>query len=478
MSKKSIKKNYIYNLLYQVLTLLTPLITTPYLSRVLGANGIGTYSYIDSVCSYFVLFATLGLTTFGQREISYFQEDREKRSIIFWETNLIELIASIVSIIVYVIFSFTQSDWRLYLVLVFNLLAVIFNISWFFQGMEEFGKIVFRNIVFKLLNITFVFLVVKEPDDLIWYLFGTSFFNFLNNVSYWGRINEYVDKPVIKNLHPSRHLKTILSLFLPTIAIQIYTVLDKTMIGVITQDSFENGYYEQALKIIRIVQTLVVSLGAVMIPRIGYYYEKGDLNQVRAYLYKGYRFVLFLGIPLCIGLNLVSYNFVPWFFGSGYDKVESLIGILSLLILAIGINNVTGMQYLIPTKRQNTFTRTVLYGAITNLVLNSILIKHFQSHGAAISSVVAESLIALIQLLIVRKEISIKVILKSGKKYIFSGVNMACVLLIVRRYFTPSIINTFLLTIIGASTYFVSLVLSRDEFLYDNFISIYKRVGK
>ena len=133
MRKKSIKKNYMYNLIYQILTLITPFITTPYLSRVLGANGVGTYSYIDSVCSYFVLFATLGLTTFGQREVSYVQDDRKKRTIIFWETNIIELVASMLCMVAYVIFSLNQADANLYLVLVFNLLSVIANISWFIR---------------------------------------------------------------------------------------------------------------------------------------------------------------------------------------------------------------------------------------------------------------------------------------------------------------------------------------------------------
>ena len=139
MLQKSIKKNYIYNLSYQILTLITPLVTTPYLSRVFGADGIGTYSYVESISSYFVLFATLGLTTFGQREISYVQENRKARSIIFWETNIIELIASTLCIAIYVVFSFMQVNRNMYLVLVLNLLSVVFNISWFFQGMEEFG---------------------------------------------------------------------------------------------------------------------------------------------------------------------------------------------------------------------------------------------------------------------------------------------------------------------------------------------------
>ena len=172
------------------------------------------------------------------------------------------------------------------------------------------------------------------------------------------------------------------------------------MIGMITKDAYENGYYEQALKISKLVLTVVTSLGTVMIPRIGYHYSKGDTEMVKTYMYRAYRFVWLCGIPLTLGLIAVSSNFVPWFFGSGYEKVVSLLGVLSMLILAIGINNVTGMQYLIPTERQTLFTITVIIGAVANFVLNFVLIRFLQSLGAAIASVVAETTIAVIQIYI------------------------------------------------------------------------------
>lgn len=476
MAPKSIKKNYIYNLTYQMLTILTPLVTAPYLSRVLGADGVGTYSYIESISSYFVLFATLGLTIFGQREISYVQEDREKRSIIFWETNIIEFITSLISIVVYVLFSLSHTNWKLYLVLVFNILAVIVNISWFFQGLEEFGKIVIRNIFFKCINIIFIFAVIKSPDDLILYLFGSSIFTFLNNATFWVGIRKYVDLPKINKLHPTRHLRTVISLFLPTIAMQIYTALDKTMIGVITKNPFENGYYEQAMKISKMVLTIVTSLGTVIIPRIGYHFERGEIDKVRLYMYRGYRFVWFLGIPLCFGTILLSSIFVPWFFGPGYEKVVPLICILSFLILAIGISNVTGLQYLIPAKRQNDFTRTVVYGAITNLVLNFWLITKYQSYGAAIASVIAETVISVVQLFIVRKEISPWKVIKSGTHYYIAGGIMAAILFFVKSTLSASILNTIVLICLGAGIYFSILLLMHDQFFYDNVIVAVKRI--
>lgn len=476
MAQKSIKKNYIYNLTYQILTLITPLITTPYLSRVFGADGIGTCSYIESVSSYFVLFATLGLTTFGQRETSYVQDDRKKRSIIFWETNIIELIASLLCIVAYVAFSFTQSNRTLYLVLVLNLFSVIANISWFFQGMEEFGKIVLRNIIFKVVNIIYIFAFVKTKDDIIVYLFGVAFFGLINNLSYWISAPKYINRPVLNELHPSKHIKTVIALFVPTIAMQVYTVLDKTMIGVITKNAYENGYYEQALKIAKLVLTIVTSLGTVMIPRIGYHYSKGDTETVKAYMYRAYKFVWLCGIPLTFGLIAVSSNFVPWFFGDGYDKVVPLLGVLSFLILAIGINNVTGMQYLIPTKRENTFSATVIVGAVTNFVLNFFLIQIFQSMGAAVASVVAETTIAIIQIYIVRKELSPLEIVRCGTHYYIAGGVMFAVLLLIRKFFSVSVIHTFELVVIGAVIYGAALLVMKDEFLLSNVNNIMKKV--
>lgn len=478
MAQKSIKKNYVYNLTYQILTLITPLITTPYLSRVFGADGIGTCSYIESISSYFVLFATLGLTTFGQRETSYVQDDRKKRSIIFWETNIIELIASTLCIVAYVAFSFSQTNYKLYLVLVLNLFSVIANISWFFQGMEEFGKIVLRNIIFKIINIVYIFTFVKTKDDIIIYLFGVAFFGLINNLSYWISVPQYIDRPILKELHPSKHIKTVIALFVPTIAMQVYTVLDKTMIGVITNNSFENGYYEQALKIARLVLTIVTSLGTVMIPRIGYHYSKGDMEIVKQYMYRAYKFVWLCGVPLTLGLIAISNNFVPWFFGDGYDKVVSLLGILSFLILAIGINNVTGMQYLIPTKRENIFSLTVIIGALTNFVLNFFLIQMFQSMGAAIASVVAETTIAIIQIYIVRKELSPFEIVKCGLHYFIAGGLMFITLMQIRGYFNASVLHTFELVIIGAIIYGSVLLVIKDEFLLSNIYKIFKKIIK
>lgn len=475
MTTQSLKKNYIYNLTFQVLAIIIPLITTPYLSRVLGADGIGIYSYVESISAYFVLFATLGLTIFGQREVSYVQNDIKKRTIVFWETFIIQLVSSLICIVAYVFFSFLQKDYLLYLVLVINLFTVVVNVSWLFQGMEEFGRIVLRNIIFKLLGLAYVFIFVTERDDVIVYLFGVAFFAFLNNLSYWTMLPKFVNRPILKDLHPTRHLKTVFSLFLPTIAISIYTVLDKTMIGVITDDPCENGYYEQAIKMSKVVLTIVTSLGVVMVPRIGHYFSKGDMASVKSSMYNSYRFVWLLSIPLSLGLISLSSNFVPWFYGSGFDKVAPLLGILGLLIIAIGISNVTGIQYLIPTNRQTYLSISVITGAGVNFVLNIFFIKYFASIGAAFSSVIAEFVISFLLLFLVRKELSLYKIFKSGLNYYIAGTVMMVILLFMRDKFEPSLMNTVFLVLIGGSIYLLILVILKDEFFVSNLKAILRK---
>jgi O-antigen/teichoic acid export membrane protein len=250
-------------------------------------------------------------------------------------------------------------------------------------------------------------------------------------------------------------------------------VLDKTMIGLITQSANENGYYEQAIKIARMALTVVTALGTVMIPRIGYHFEKGETDTVKDYMYRSYRFVWLLAIPLCLGLIMISDNFVLWFFGDGYEPVIPLMKILALLILAIGINTVTGNQYLIPTKREKAYTFTVVIGAVVNFVSNLILIYYFKAIGAAIASVLAELTIVIVQFVVVRKELSIWNIVKTSGKYLLAGGLMASLLWFENRWLTSSVLNTCIMIVSGATVYFLALLAwCHALYLLENFSEI------
>lgn len=478
MAQKNVKKNYIYNLIYQILLLITPLITTPYVSRILGADGIGEVSYVESVASYFVLFATMGIATYGQREISYVQDSIEKRSVVFWNAKILGICTSCLSLIVYLLFSSTKPNAYIYFIFALNILTVAMDITWFFQGMEEFGKIVLRNVILKIINILYIFTAIRSKSDVAMLALGHVIFPLLSNISLWGILPKYICKVNVRNIRPFKDIRIILSLFVPAIATQVYTVLDKTMIGAITQSAFENGYYEQALKISRMVLAVITALGTVMVPRIGYYFEKKDTKEVCRLMYRSYRFVWFLGVPLCFGLIMVSENFVPWFFGTGYEKVTSLLHILAFLILAIGISNVTGVQYLVPTKRQNALSVSVILGACTNFMMNLFLIPRYGSTGAAVASVVAEVVVTASQLYFVRKELSLFQIFREGIPYYIAGVLMSVVLHFVSLQLLPSILNTAILVVSGALVYFCVLLVLRDEFFISNIKSVLAKIRK
>lgn len=469
MANKSIKANYIYNAAYQVLTLLTPLITTPYLSRVLQPDGIGTYSFVYSVMSYFFLFAGMGILIYGQREVSYFQDNRKERSRVFWEMKCLSLINVTISLSAYLVMSFIYAgdDLIIFLIMGTYILLSLFDVTWFLAGMEDFGKTISVSVISRVLDIAFTFTFIKHKSDLALHISGMMFFSLAGSLWLWRYLPEYIDKPDIKAIHPFRDIKIIWQLFIPTIAMQIYTMLDKTMLGLFTEGAFENGYYEQATKIARLSLMLIISLGSVMIPRIGYLFGKKDHEQIQSYMYVSYRFVWFLGAGLCLGLIGISDNFVPWFFGEGYEKVSGLLKFSGFLIPAIGIGNITGSQYLIPTKRENHFTLTVIIGACVNFLLNIILIRMFKSYGAVIASVIAEIIIALVQLYIVRDELSFMRIIASGKNYFISGIIMLFILRYMNIHLMPSMINTFMMIFTGALVYVIMLLILRDEFFID-----------
>lgn len=464
---KSVSKNYIYNVSYQLLLLITPFITTPYLSRVLEPAGIGTYSYTYSIVSYFILLASLGVADYAQREIAYHQDDAHLQSRTFYEVNFIRFLLVGLSLCVYyfVVSSFS-GDHLIYWYQALNIIAILFDISWFFQGLEEFGKIVLRNFIIKFASIVLIFVLIHQPDDLNTYVCLIGMMNVFSGLSIWLYLPKYLVAVPRREIKPFRNFFIIIQMFLPQIAIQIYTVLDKTMIGVMTGSPLENGYYEQAEKVVKMSLTIVTSLGTVMLPRIAYAYAHKDYETIRTSMMRSYRFVWFLTVPMFCGFIAVSNNFVPWFFGPGYDKVVPLMQILSGLVIAIGLSNVTGIQYMLPTNQQNKLTLTVVCGAVVNFALNLFLIPMMQSIGAAIASLVAEITVTAVQFYIVRNVFSIAKIGRLSIKYLFSGLIMFAVTYPLSIYLKPGVIHTFITIAAGCLIYAGILLLTKDSMLY------------
>lgn len=464
--KKSVAKNYIYNLMYQIMILILPLITTPYVSRILGANGVGIYSYTLSITTYFVLFGSLGITMYGQREIAYTRDNEHKKSLVFWEILLIRFITMSISLILFVfIFANGESYSLYYKILNIEIIASSLDISWFFQGLEEFKKTVTRNIIVKILSVICIFSFIKKQEDLWLYILIYVASNLLGNLSLWLYLPKHLAKVKYKELNIENHILPIISLFIPQIAMQVYLVLDKTMLGNILGDMSEVGNYEQSQKIIKTALTVVTALGTVVAPRIANIISSNNKKDVENYLENSFKFVWFLGFPIMLGLIATSRTLVPWFLGEGYEKSISLIMIGAPLIMAIGLNNVTGIQYLIPAKKQNLYTKSVVIAAILNLVLNLILIPNFKAAGALISSVIAEFSIVAIQVFEVRKDFDIKIILKNSYKYIICGLIMFIPIYTFGLIQKATLTTTVTQIVIGAFIYCMGLILLKDQFV-------------
>ena len=451
-----------------MLTLFTPLITTPYLSRVLGVDGIGTYSFTTSIVSYFVLLATLGVSTYAQREVAYHQDDMRATSRIFYEVMLLKVILVIVSMLLYYLMIMTwqpESERLIYWIQALNIFAVLFDISWFFQGLEEFGKIVFRNLVIRVLNIVMIFLCIKSSEDLLLYIGLLAVMGILATGLLFQYMPCYLVRVPWQTIKPWRNFRVMIELFLPNMAIQVYTVLDKTMLGMMVGSPAENGYYEQAEKIVKISLTVVTSLGTVMLPRIAFAYARGQMEDIRKYMLLSFRFVWAISLFSMAVIVGIAANFVPWFLGPDFGPVVALLQMFTILLPVIGISNVIGIQYLLTTNRQNLLTASVTSGAIVNFLLNLYMIPHFSSMGATIASILAEIAVTAVQMYFVRKVFPPEVILRLGLPYLGYGAVIMGGLLYLGDLLSPSILHTFLLIMLGSGLYLVVLAWRHDSLL-------------
>lgn len=466
MAKKSIMKNYLYNLTYQILTLLLPLITASYLARVLGAKGNGIYIYTYTIVNYFILFGSLGISMYGQREIAYVQKNKTKKKKIFIELVLFRFITIAIASIIYYIAFMRQGEYnKYYRILFFELLAAAFDISWFFQGMEDFKKTVVRNIAVRLISVCLIFLIVKQESDLNKYLAIYAFADLIGNLSLWFYLPKYFKGVKVKNINITRQIPAIVLLFIPQVSNKIYNMLDTTMLGKIITDKAETGYYEQSQKIIRVLLTLVTSLGTVMVPRMANMFANGEKKQINDCMKKSFNFTYLLSFPIMFGLIAISKDFVPWFFGPGYEKVVVLMNIITPIILLMGIANIIGTQYLLPTKRQKEFTLSVLAGVVVNFILNFIMINLWKSIGACIATVLSQLVVDLMQLHYVKNEINLKYMFKLGIKYLFASILMFIGCMSVRLVFS-GFICMMLQIIVGVLIYFGILIYFKDKFIY------------
>lgn len=460
---KSIAKNFMYNLLLQIVTLFMPLITVPYVSRILGKEGIGVYSYTLSIVQYFVIFGSLGVSMYGNRQIAYVRDDKEKMSKTFWAITFLKCITTVISLLFYIlIFGFNKDYGNIYLIQAINILAATIDISWLYMGLEDFKKTVTRNLVVKILGVICIFIFVKSYNDLYKYISINALMIMLGNLVMWMYLPRTVLKVKVKFSDIVSHVIPTMQLFIPQIATQIYLVLDKTMLGTLANTG-EVGLYEQSEKIVKLALGFVTALGVVMLPRMSNTFASGDKEKMNVYLNKSLQGVSYVSIPMSVGLAAVSNEFVPWFFGKDFSAVSYLMIILTPILFFIAISNVLGIQYLLPTNRTKEFTVSVTMGAVINVILNFIFIPHYKAIGTCIATVIAEFVVTLVQYISLRENIQEKNLIKSIIKYVIAATVMFIVVRLIGNYMGAKIITTILQGAMGGIIYIVILILLKEE---------------
>lgn len=473
---KSVKVNYIYNLIYQIAAIIIPIITIPYISRVLGPENIGIYSFTLSISAYFILFGSLGISLYGKREIAYVQDDKKAYSKIFWELFFLKAIFMLISItIFYFTFVTGNNDYNtFYKILILELIGEVVDISWLFQGLEEFKRTVTRNLLVKLISIICIFIFVKTKEDLYVYYLIYVLSILLGNLSLWLYLPKFIVKVDLKKINIFRHLKETIVFFIPQIAIQVYTVLDRTMIGYLIANKAEVGFYTQGEKVIKLLLTIITAMGIVMLPRIANKHSQGDTEGIQIYLNKSFNLVYFLAFPMIFGIISVTDAFVPLFFGKGYDEVIPVMNIISPILLFIGMSNVIGVQYLLPTKHQKEYTLSVIIGAFVNFISNYFLIPKYGACGAAAGTVIAESIVTLSQIIFVRKQLDIKNIILSAWQYLLASVIMFPIIYVVGCHIDSNMLSIVTQVILGGITYVCILLLLKNKFILE-YINMFKK---
>lgn len=440
----SVKKNFLLSSAYQVFSVLTPIITTPYLSRVIGAEGNGVFSFTQSVANYFVLFAILGMSSYGVRAIAECGADRPRRSDVFWNALATICTTGALVMVAYCVYVgiWGRSYFSLYGIWALWVIGSIIDPSWLFFGMQTFTVPTAVNFISRALSVAVILLFVKTPHDVWVYVLAIAGANFLNSALPWLYVRRYVDFARPRWSHMLVHLKPLLVLFVPVIAISIYGMLDKIMLGMLTGVRAV-GYFDYAQKISQLPLSVITALGAAVLPRMSQIMSQGHYKEGRKMVRITMWFMLVCASALSFGIVGIAPAFCPAFFGKGYGSVVPLMSVLAMVIPPICVTNVIGNQYMLPCHRDRQYTFSVCAGAAINVVANLALIPLWGAMGTAVSSVAAELTVMIVQGWFVRRELDLHSYAKEAAPFLILGIIMSVVLRIMDANVFNSM-NTFI----------------------------------
>ncbi|MCH5155405.1 MAG: oligosaccharide flippase family protein [Clostridiales bacterium] len=475
---KSIKKNYTFNLIARILTLIVPLVVTPYISRTIGADGVGLCSYVASIASYFVLVANLGISSYSLREISMHRHDENYIKKFAVEVAITKAVLTVLCLGVYCGI-FVRLDGKvssyIYILYSITLVEVILDFSWYFQGVERFGLLALFHVIAKIFYVVLIFVFVKSAGDLVAYAAISVLTNSLVPILGTFCMFKLCHGKIEGKLNPIRHIKPCMVYFLPAIATQVYTVVDKTMIGAITKSNAENGYYEFAEKITKLPLTFLTSMNAIMESRIAYYYAQNDIEAAKALTAKSMNFSMMLAFPSTAGLIAIAKTFIPIYLGSGYEKCITLTYIFAPLTSIICFSNLLGSHYYTPFGKRVKSAIFLVCGAVVNVILNSFMILYFQSVGAAIASIVAEAVISALYILFARKFVHPILFAKTAVKYFIAAAIMGVSVYFINAALPHTVWYLLLEVFIGGALYSLLLTVLRTKYFMDTAKSLLTR---
>ena len=402
---RKLAKNIFLSIGYNLLTVIVPFITAPYLGRVLGAEKVGSYTYVQSIASYFLMFGLLGMRSYGNRTIARVRDSREERSKAFWQIYFMQVFTGIVAFCAYIGFLLLFDHKHISIAIIVSMYVAtgFLNVDWFCDGMEDFSSIAKRTLFIKLVNLLLIFLLVKNENDLGKYCIIMSAGYLASALLIWPMVKKHIDyvQPKMSEIFP--HFKNNLLLFVPTIAASVYQTMDKIMIGGLASEA-ELAYYEYAEKITQIPMLLFTAMGAVMLSRMSHVFSKDEGEAFDTLAYSmDLSFVI--GSSFCFGLAAVANELVLVYYGSAFVASGPILMALTPMILLYGWANVIRMQYVIPNNLNYIYITSTIAGAVVNLIFNLIFIPRYKAVGATIGTLAAQFTVALVFTICVRKKL-------------------------------------------------------------------------
>lgn len=458
-------RNYFYNVLYQIFTLIVPLVTTPYVTRVLGSVGVGVNAFTNSIIQYFILAGSIGIALYGNRIIAYQRDDKQEMSQTFWSLTILRIITISLSYGLFLVFLlFTEKFKSFYLIQSIQIIAAMFDISWLFMGLEDFKKTVMRSFLVKVISTISIFIFVKGRADIGVYIFILVISILIGNVSLWGYLKRVVDKPQLKKLSFKKHLSGSIALFIPQVSMQIYLVLNKTMLGSITGVQ-SSGFYENTDKIVKMLLAVVTAIATVMMPRMANTFIHKDFKKLHSYLFQTIDFVSYISILMTAGLAGVAPTFTIWFMGEQFAITGKLLPILSLVCPLIAWSTVLGSQYLVTTHQERKFTISVTAGAFLNFGANLILILKMGVIGAVWATVISELLVTVLDIFFVSKYVDAKKLFYGKWKYVISGIVTFIAVRTLNGIQPGKFFNLVFQGLVGVIIYIVLTILLKASFI-------------